>query len=126
MVEDHPLDLDALRVDPADPQFWQPKSAKRGKWRRQFVRVPWSWIVRLQSAKRVSTFKLALVLLYENWRTGGQPIVLSNMLSEAEGLSRRSKWNALLELESLGLIRIERRPRRSPRLVLLQLGRDQS
>jgi hypothetical protein len=118
-----PFDLNALRVDPAD---FQPKPARARKWRRQWVKIPWNWVERLQSAKRVSTFKLAFLLLYEHWRIGGRPIVLSNISSQAEGLRRRSKWNALVELETLGLIRIKRRRGRSPRLVLQHLDSTQT
>ena len=53
------------------------------KWRGQFVRVPWSWVERLQKAKRVSLSRLALVLVYEHWRTGGRPLVLSNVALQA-------------------------------------------
>jgi hypothetical protein len=102
------FDFDSLRVDPATLVH---KARKPKKWRRQYVRVPWAWVERLQAARRVSTYRLALVLVYESWRSGGRPIVLSNMLSKAEGLSRRSKWNALAELEALGLVRVKRRPR---------------
>jgi len=123
---DHdPFDLGALRVDQADPRF-QRKPGKRKKWRRQYVQFPWAWVERLQAAKRISTYRLALLLVYESWRSGGKPIVLSNVLSTAEGLSRRSKWRALAELEALGLVEIERQQRRSPRLVLRKLDRDQS
>jgi hypothetical protein len=96
------------------------------KWRRQFVRVPWSWIERLQKAKRVSSYRLAMVLIYEHWRTGGRPVVLSNVTMQQEGLSRRSKSNALVELETLGLIQVKRRRRRAPRVVPLQLDREPS
>jgi hypothetical protein len=116
------LDIEALRVD-VDPRF---APAKRKSWRREFVRVPWAWVERLQSTRRVSTYRLAHLLLYESWRTGGRPIVLSNILSKTEGLSRRSKWNALAELEALRLIQVERRKRRSPVLVLRHLDREQS
>ena len=121
-----PFNLGGLRIDPTDVARFQPKFAQRGKWRRQFIQFPWTWVERLQSATRVSTYRLALLLIYESWRTGGRPIVLSNLMSQAERLSRRSKWNALAELERLGLVRVERRRRRSPRLVLLNLGRDQT
>jgi hypothetical protein len=123
---DHdPFDLGALRVDPADPRF-QRKPGKGKKWRRRYVQFPWAWVERLQAAKRISTYRLALLLVYESWRSGGKPIVLSNVLSTAEGLSRRSKWRALAELKALGLVEIERQRRRSPRVVLRKLDRDQS
>jgi hypothetical protein len=114
------FDLERLRVDPADLQH----KPKRKKWRREFVQVPCTWLERLRRTKRVSTYRLAHLLLYEFWRTGKRPVVLSNISAQAEGLSARSKWNALAELEGLGLVRIERAPRKSPRVTPLRLSRD--
>ena len=99
---------------------------KQRRWRRHYVMVPWAWVERLRATKRVSTYQLALVLLYEHWRTGGKEIVLSNVAMQAEGLSRRSKWNALVELEELGLITFERKRRSSPRVMLRQLSGTRS
>jgi hypothetical protein len=116
-MEHDPFDLDTVRVNSADPRF-QRKPGKPKNWRRQYIQFPWAWVERLQAAKRVSTYRLALLLVYEHWRTGGRPIVLSNLASRQEGLSRWSKWNALAELEELGLVRVERRPSKSPRVVV--------
>jgi hypothetical protein len=96
------------------------------KWRRQYVQVPWGWVERLQAAKRISTYRLALVLVYESWRLGGRPIVLSNVFTLTEGLSRRSKWRSLAELERLGLIKVDRRRRRAPRVMLRHLPPEAS
>ena len=74
----------------------------------------------------MSTYRLALLLLYEFWRTGERPVVLSNISAQAEGLSRRSKWNALTELEGLGLIGSRGTSRKSPRVTPLYLSRDTS
>jgi hypothetical protein len=98
-----------------------PKSTpepKCKKWRRHYVRVPWVWVEQLRLVKRTSTWHLAHVLLYEHWRTGGKPIALSNVATREEGLSRYSKWRALKELASLGLITIEMKAGRSPRIVV--------
>jgi hypothetical protein len=116
------FNLDALRLKPTEVA----RPGRPKKWRRFYVQVPWPWVERLQSARRVSTWRLALLLLYESWRSGGQPIVLSNSLAVAEGVSRRSKWRALEELETLGLIQVQRRRRQSPRLILQHLGRQSS
>ena len=118
------FDLARLRVDLADPLFR--RVGKPKKWRREYVQFPWTWIEGLQAAKRVSTYRLALLLVYEHWRMGGRPIVLSNALVVTEGVSRRTKWNALVELEGLGLVRVERRSRKSPRLILCHLPRDKT
>jgi hypothetical protein len=114
------FDLERLRVDPADLQ----RKPKQKKWRREFVQVPCTWLESLRQTKRVSTYRLAHLLLYEFWRTGKRPVVLSNISAKAEGLSPRSKWNALTELEGLGLIEVERAPRKSPRVTPLHVSRS--
>jgi hypothetical protein len=127
MDDRDPIDIARLRVELKDvAPIGRAQPTRPRKWRRRFVRVPWSWVERLQLATRVSTYRLGLLLLYEAWRTGGHPIALSNVFSQAEGLSRRSKWNALVELERLGLLRVERRPGRSPRLTLIHFDQDQT
>jgi len=98
---------------------------------RQHVRVPWQWVDKLQSAKRVSTWRLAMTLLYEHWRIAllkkkgrvpkSENIRLSNILAKDAGLSRRSKSRSLDELEGLGLLEVTRRLRASPRIVLKHL-----
>jgi DNA-binding transcriptional ArsR family regulator len=118
-MEHDPYDLKHLRVD-IEPTAHKP--ARRKTWRRHYVRVPWVWVERLRSAKRVSTYQLAHVLLYEHWRTGGKPIALSNITMQSEGITPRSKSNALDELTELGLITVERKPRRAPRVTLLQVS----
>ena len=119
MMANSDFDLTKFRLDQANPRLLNVGKPK--KWQRYYVLFPWTWVERLQAAKRISTYRLALVLAYEHWRTGGRAIVLSNILSEREGLSRRSKWRAVVELESLGLVQVQRRPRQSPRLILRYL-----
>ena len=43
----------------------------------------------------------------------------SGVALAGKGVSGRSKWNALAELERLGLIKIERRNKKSPAIRLL-------
>ena len=114
------FDLEQLRVDPERVA----KPVKPKKWRRHYVRVPWQWVERLQKAKRVSTYRARSGVLYEHWRTGGRPIVLSNVFAHAEGLSSRSKSRAIAELEKLGLIQVQRHKRRAPKVVLKYLIRN--
>jgi hypothetical protein len=123
-MEQDPFELARLRVTPT--RFQRARPGKPKKWQRQYVQFPWTWIERLQAATRISTYRLALLLVYEHWRTGGRPIELTNAQAMAEGVSQRTKWNVLAELESLGLARVERRPRKSPRLRLLHLPGDQN
>jgi hypothetical protein len=118
----NPLDLSRLQIEAEQFQSQAKPRRKLKKWQRRYVQVPWSWVERLQSAKRISTYRLALLLLYEGWKNGGKPLALSNVLAAEAGLSRQTKWLGLVELEKLGLVRIERRQVRAPRLILKQLS----
>jgi hypothetical protein len=114
------FDIHALRIDPADSTFVSKAAGSRkAKWQRKFIRVPWAWVDRLKTANRGSTYRLALLLVYEHWRNGGQPIRLSNAMLAGDGVTRKSKWRALRELEQLGLIKVESHPRKSPMVILL-------
>ena len=88
------------------------------------MRMPWFWVERLRGATRTVTYQLAFLVVYEHWRSGGRPIVLSNLATRAEGMSPRSKSRALADLERLGLIKLERRARRAPRVKVLHVKAD--
>jgi hypothetical protein len=115
-----PFDLDALRLSPELQRRARTAcSTSSRKWQRRFIKVPWVWADKLRTVNRVQSYRLALLLLYEHWRTDGRDIVLSNMALKAWGISPRSKSNALRELERLGFIRVERRHRHAPRVTIL-------
>ena len=80
--------------------------------------VPWSWVERLAKARFTATYRVALHILYRHWKGGGESFTLSNGAVAMEGVGRRAKWRALGELERLGLITVERRPRRTPLIAV--------
>lgn len=115
-------DIASLRIDPAGPVYAaepKPTPKPKKKWQRQFVKVPWSWIDRLKASDRGSTYRLALCILYEHWQAGGRAIRLTNAGLRREGVTRWGKWRGLRELEQVGLIRVEGRPGKTPRITLL-------
>jgi hypothetical protein len=93
-------------------------SRKIQKRREHFVRMPWAWLERLDGASG-QTYRVALCLLYLHWKGGGEPIKLANGMLRIDGVSRRTKWRALNDLERRGLITTERRPRQSPIIRVL-------
>jgi hypothetical protein len=114
-------DLENLRL-PADivlsSRAVEPR--KLEKRRKHFVKVPFTWLEALVGASG-NTCRLALHLLYLHWKDNGAPIKLANGMLEIDGISRWSKWRALSELEGRGLVKVERRPGKSP-IVTLNLG----
>jgi hypothetical protein len=121
-----PLNGDPLD-DPPAASVPKPKSKPKPKpkpgWKRHYTAVPDVWVRRLHKAKRVSTYRLAHELLYLHWKakTEGkdEDIVVADEVAKMAGISRASKFNALAELEQLGLIRVTREPGRAPRAELL-------
>jgi hypothetical protein len=116
------IGIGGLRVDPALMQQvleQQARKTKRKGWQRFCTVVPREWELRLLEATRVSTYRLAIELLYLHWYGKGKPVTVSSRVAKAAKLSVRSKWNALGELERLGLIEVERDPRKSPRVTIL-------
>jgi hypothetical protein len=87
------------------------------KRRAHFIRVPFGWLERLNGASG-KAYSMALHLLYRHWRANGRPFTLSNGMLKIDGIGRTSKWRALTELEGLGLVSIERRPRKSPAITV--------
>ena len=75
--------------------------------------VPWVWVESLKAARHVASYRLALFVLYQHWKTN-KPVLASNVALKALGVPRRSKYRAIRELERLGLIHVEWRRRRSP------------
>jgi hypothetical protein len=122
-AEDDPFDLEKFRLRPEDLQGYAGTAAApraRGRRRDQFTIVPKSWSDQLKAARYISTFKVAHHLLYQHWKTGGRAIALTNVALAGASVPRRSKWRALNELERLKLIKVERRPRKSPLVTLLK------
>jgi hypothetical protein len=125
MSEDE-FDVEKLRLRPEDIAAYVGKAgaaAPRARRQDQFTIVPMTWVNQLKGvrARHVSAFKLALHLLHQHWKNGGQTIALTNVVSlKNAGVSRGQKWRALGELERLKLITVERRRRKSPRVTLLK------
>jgi hypothetical protein len=116
-IDDDPFaDLEKLRLHPEQYQAYTTKAGE--KWatvplkiqrrRQHFVKVPWTWVERLQDARYVATYRLALHVLYQHWKANGKPFKLANGEIKMGGTSRWQKWRALAELERLGLITVKK------------------
>ena len=126
MIDDQDdIGIENLRVHPRQQSNLEQQPDKLG-WQRIFTRLPREWELRLLTARRISTYRLAIELLYLHWKGNGKPITVSGKVAEAVKICPRSKWEALAELERLGLIEVDRRPRKSPRALLRHTQAKQS
>jgi hypothetical protein len=106
--------------------FAKKRKQSHRRQKRTFRMLPELWAVKLQDAIHIATLKLTNHLLACDWNQygtpfeEGEPIKLTNGWLADNQISPRAKWRALQELETLGLIRVEHRPRRSPLITLIQ------
>ena len=75
-----------------------PVKRKTKKWQHRFVSVPWVWANQLKTCDRAATFKLALLLLYEHWRSNGSWVRLTNALAATMDILPEAKRRALATL----------------------------
>jgi hypothetical protein len=106
--------LDDLRI----PVVLLERPSKMQRRRREFIKVPLTWAERL-GGTRGQTAVVALHLLHQAWRNRGGAFTLANGALKAKGVGRDAKRRALAELERHGLISVERRPKKSPRVTVL-------
>src|SRR5262245_55136969 len=110
-----------LQIDMEMPRLPR-RAAKKKKRQRaasfqvQWVKLPRRWFKALQQSKKISTYRLALVILFEEFKREqiGGKIVLS---MEVTGMPRSTRMKAVKELEKLGLIKVNRHGRQAIRVA---------
>ena len=112
-MSDDPFDDISKLVLPPMAEIPINTPAKILKRRKNFVVAPIAWDDRLTGCSG-HVYKIAIRLLYLHWKNYGKPFKLPNGMLRYDGVSRYSKWRALSVLEQLGLIAVERWPRKSP------------
>jgi hypothetical protein len=81
----------------------------------KFIMFPVEWqfqLARVDADK--CTYRVALYLLYESWRSQNKFVKLANFGLKGLGVGREGKRNALEQLEEAGLVSVERNDRKSP------------
>jgi hypothetical protein len=118
MSKDDPFNLESLTTA-ADLIARQRKigmgpKPKRPRLDGQFILVPFEAVQLFSPRGRV-----VLQLLYLAWWHRSRTVVLANRKLGEWGVSRYQKYRALENLERAGLISVERRVAKNPRVTLL-------
>jgi DNA-binding transcriptional ArsR family regulator len=83
-------------------------------------KLPLDWLARVFALKSLSAVGVARALFYKRGLEGSnRDLPLTNVCLKHFGVSRAAKSRALSKLEAAGLVRVERKPGRSPRVTLL-------
>ena len=107
---------DRLRLDISEQRAVEP--ARIQKRRKHFIQFPVTWYERLEDADG-QTYRVALFVCYESWRSGNEAIKVPNGMLEMDGVPPDSKRRALRDLERRGCITVKWRPSKSPIVRLL-------
>jgi hypothetical protein len=86
-----------------------------------FVKVPLWWIEKAAQAISAPSALVCIYLLHTAWKAKSATFLLPNGRLRKAGVSRKVKSRVLRDLETAGLIRVERRPRKSPLVTLVVL-----
>jgi hypothetical protein len=122
MRDEENFDPEKFRIPPEQQSGIGAAKPKRHHQRGKFVQVPELWREQLCIIRaHGSTYRVALHLLHEAWRTGNRVVKLTNVALTEVGVGREGKAIALRELRKTGLIAVEQRPRRNP-IVTVRLG----
>jgi hypothetical protein len=88
--------------------------------KKRFVQVPLWWVEAAAKATARGATALVLVyLLHASWKARSTTFPLSNVYLRKHGVSREVKRRVLQDLETAGLITIERRRSKTPLVTLV-------
>jgi hypothetical protein len=110
-----------LKLRPEQLQDLRPVKTGAGKptrSKREFIQITHDQFSRLTKATNIASWKIFLHLLFLNWKSPGKTIRLANGALEQIGVTRFAKCRALPELKRLGLLKLRKRPRKSPEIVV--------
>jgi hypothetical protein len=96
------------------------RARRKARRRKLFVKTPLPWIDKLGELPGGATFKVAYRLLQVFYRDGRRPVRLGNQALSLNGVGRKQKARALVDLERLGLIRVDRRSGKSPLVTVIE------
>ena len=117
MMVDDGFNVENLLIKDLPPL--EPGTARRRRRQREFVMISREQSDRLDKAVNSVTERVYRHLLFLTWRAPDKPVKLANAELARKGIDRQSKRRALLELEALGLVRVEWRYKKSPIITVL-------
>ena len=113
-MQDEPWHVKRLReLEAAAP--------KRKKKVEVFVKVPLWWIEIAAKDTRSPTTLVLIELLYASWKAKSPTFPLPNSRLNKLGVSRKTKYKVLRDLERRPVILVERSPRKTPLITLIGL-----
>jgi hypothetical protein len=92
-------------------------AAKPKRRKREFIQITREQSERLDKVSRATEIVFRH-LLFLNWKSPGRTIYLANGALSQKGVSRYAKRRALANLNQVGLIKLRKRTRKSPGVII--------
>jgi hypothetical protein len=93
------------------------RTAKSKRKRREFIQITREQSERLNKVSHAAEIVFRH-LMFLNWKSPGRTIYLANGALSQKGVSRYAKRRALINLKRVGLIKLRRRTRKSPGVII--------
>jgi hypothetical protein len=95
------------------------RKLKRRSQRAEFVMLPYAQTMRaVGKVKSSAALAVMVELAYQVFKTHKSEVVLSNAMMRSVGISRHAKLRALRELEAAGVVVVDWKVRKSPRVTV--------
>jgi hypothetical protein len=117
---DDTFNANALKLRPEQLKRLKPAKAsvsKPERRKREFIQITHEQSERLDKANHAAEIVFRY-LLFLNWKSPGRTIYLANGALSEKGVSRFAKCRALDNLKKLGLVRLKKRPHKSPGVIV--------
>ena len=112
-IKDFKLRPDQLKdLRPVEPGV---KKSRRRK--RDFIQITREQSERLDKVGHAAEVVFRY-LMFLDWKSPGRTIYLANGALSERGVSRFAKYRALTHLKRVGLIKLRKRPRKSPGVII--------
>ncbi len=119
-MKDNVFNAKDLRLRPEQLKNLRPVEtgvAKPKRSKREFVQITREQSERLDKVSHTAEVVFRH-LMFLNWKSPGRTIYLANGALSQKGVSRYAKCRALDELKKVGLIKLRKRTRKSPGVII--------
>ena len=99
------------------------RKLKRRSQRVEFVMLPYAQTMAAAGKTKCAVLAVMVELTYQVFKTHKPEVVLSNSMLRSVGISHWAKSRALHQLEAAGMVAVDWKERKSPRVTVLWAGK---
>ena len=118
-TEEEQAELDQLRAEHCGNPEERSAGSGAVRMKEKFIMIAESQALKLRQTESFGCVMIFLILQYQKFRHRGKPFLMPIEPLVEDGFSRTTQWRAIVRLEKIGLISVERRHRQRPSITVL-------